>query len=76
MDNNQQTPSQAPSKPDLSAQTSPDSTVAAPVKDLGVNSGAPLASGSSPFTGKDTSMTTGEKAGGKIVTTETGSAKA
>ena len=73
MDNNQQTPSQVASKPDLSAQTSPNSTVAAPVKDLGVNSGAPMSSGSSPFSGKDISMTTGEKAGGKIVTTETGS---
>lgn len=73
MDNNQQTPSQVPTKPDLSAQTSPDNSVAAPVKDLGVNSGAPMGSGASPFSGKDTSMTTGEKAGGKIVTTETGS---
>jgi hypothetical protein len=73
MDNNQQTPSQVAGKPDLSAQTSPNSTVAAPVKDLGVNSGQPISSGSSPFTGADTSMTTGEKAGGKIVTTETGS---
>jgi hypothetical protein len=73
MDNNQQTPSQAAGKPDLSAKTSPDNSVSAPVKDLGVNSGKPMASGASPFTGSDTSMTTGEKAGGKIVTTETGS---
>lgn len=73
MDNNQQTPSQVPTKPDLSAQTSPDNSVAAPVKDLGVNSGKPMNSGSSPFSGKDESMTTGEKAGGHIVTTETGS---
>lgn len=73
MDNNQQAPSQEASKPDLSAQTSPNSTVAAPVKDLGVNSGKPMNAGASPFTGSDTSMTTGEKAGGKIVTTETGS---
>ena len=73
MDNNQQTPSQAPTKPDLSAQTSPNNSVAAFVTDLGVNSGKPISSGASPFSGKDTSMTTGEKAGGKIVTTETGS---
>jgi hypothetical protein len=73
MDNNQQTPSQVATKPDLSAQTSPDNSVAAPVKDLGVNSGTPISSGTSPFTGSNESMTTGEKAGGNIVTTETGS---
>ena len=73
MDNNQQTPSQEASRPDLSAQTSPGNSGSAPVKDLGVNSGKPMKAGSSPFTGKDESMTVGENAGGNIVTTETGS---
>jgi hypothetical protein len=74
MDNNQQTPSQAAGKPEVTAQTSPDHTAAAAVTNLGVNE--PKVQGGSvqsPFTGQDVSMTTGAAFGGPIVSTEQGS---
>ena len=75
MDNNQQTPSQAAGKPEVTAQTAPDHTVSAPVTNLGVNQAKTMtgASVQSPLTGTDVSMTTGQAFGGPIVSTEQGS---
>jgi hypothetical protein len=70
MDNNQQAPSKPAGKPDLSAQTSPGNGASATLTNVDAASkmGVP-----SPLTGADVSMTTAQKAGGKIVTTEAGS---
>ena len=75
MDNNQQAPSQAASKPEISAQTAPDHTASKPVTNLGVNEPKTLSGNSvqSPLTGTDVSMTTGQTYGGPIVSTEQGS---
>ena len=75
MDNNQQTPSQASSKPEVSAQTAPGNGASASVTNLGVNSPKTMegASVQSPLTGTDVSMTTGQAFGGPIVSTEQGS---
>ena len=74
MDNNQQTPSQPAGKPDLSAQVSPGNVIDPGVSNLGVNEAGTMGGTGSPFTGSDVSMTTPERLGGKIVTTEIGSA--
>ena len=75
MDNNQQTPSQAAGKPEVSAQTSPDHTASHAVTNLGVNEPKTMtgASVQSPLTGANESMTTGAAFGGPIVSTEQGS---
>lgn len=75
MDNNQQSPSQAASKPEVSAQTAPDHGASASVTNLGVNEPKTMAGSSvqSPLTGTDVSMTTGQTYGGPIVSTEQGS---
>ena len=75
MDNNQQTPSQASGKPEVSAQTAPDHGASASVTNLGVNEPKTMAGNSvqSPLTGTDVSMTTGQTFGGPIVSTEQGS---
>lgn len=75
MDNNQQTPTQAATKPEVTAQTAPDHTVSAPVTNLNVNEPKTMtgASVQSPLTGTDVSMTTAQTFGGPIVSTEQGS---
>jgi hypothetical protein len=75
MDNNQQTPDQAASKPEVASATSPDHTVAPTVTNLGVHEPKTMtgASVQSPLTGTDVSMTTGQTFGGPIVSTEQGS---
>jgi hypothetical protein len=75
MDNNQQTPDQAASKPEVTAQTAPDHTASHAVTNLGVNEPKTLAGASvqSPLSGSDVSMTTGAAFGGPIVSTEQGS---
>ena len=75
MDNNQQAPSQAAGKPDVTAQTAPDHGASASVTNLGVNEPKTMAGSSvqSPLTGTDVSMTTGQNFGGPIVSTEQGS---
>ena len=75
MDNNQQSPSQAAGKPEVSAQTAPDHGASASVTNLGVNEPKTMAGSSvqSPLTGTDVSMTTGQTYGGPIVSTEQGS---
>lgn len=75
MDNNQQTPSQPASKPEVTAATSPDHSVSASVTNLNVNEPKTLtgASVQSPLSGADVSMTTGQPFGGPIVSTEQGS---
>lgn len=75
MDNNQQSPSQASGKPEVSAQTAPGNGASAPVTNLGVNEPKTMAGNSvqSPLTGTDVSMTTGQTFGGPIVSTEQGS---
>lgn len=75
MDNNQQTPDQAASKPEVTSVTSPDHTASASVTNLGVNEPKTLAGDSvqSPLSGADVSMTTGATYGGPIVSTEQGS---
>jgi hypothetical protein len=75
MDNNQQTPSQASGKPEISAATAPDHGASASVTNLGVNEPKTLAGSSvqSPLSGADVSMTTGQTFGGPIVSTEQGS---
>ena len=75
MDNNQQTPDQAASKPEVTAATAPDHTASKPVTNLGVNEPKTMtgASVQSPLSGSDVSMTTGATFGGPIVSTEQGS---
>lgn len=75
MDNNQQTPSQAAGKPEISAQTAPDHGASAPTTNLGVNEPKTMSGASvqSPLSGSDVSMTTGQTFGGPIVSTEQGS---
>lgn len=75
MDNNQQTPSQAAGKPEVTAQTAPDHGASASVTNLGVNEPKTMAGASvqSPLSGADVSMTTGQAFGGPIVSTEQGS---
>ena len=75
MDNNQQAPSQAAGKPEISAQTAPGNGASSPVTNLGVNSPKTLTVSSvqSPLSGSDVSMTTGQTFGGPIVSTEQGS---
>lgn len=75
MDNNQQTPSQAAAKPEISAATAPDHYASDPVTNLGVNEPKTMtgASVQSPLSGSDVSMTTGQTFGGPIVSTEQGS---
>ena len=74
MDNNQQSPSQASSKPEVAAQTAPNNAPSASVTNLGVNEPKVLGgSVQSPLTGENVSMTTGAAFGGPIVSTEQGS---
>jgi hypothetical protein len=75
MDNNQQTPSQATGKPEVTAQTAPDHSASASVTNLNVNEPKTMtgASVQSPLSGSDVSMTTGQAFGGPIVSTEQGS---
>jgi hypothetical protein len=75
MDNNQQSPSQAAGKPEITAQTAPDHGATASVTNLSVNEPKTMtgASVQSPLTGANESMTTGSTFGGPIVTTEQGS---
>lgn len=75
MDNNQQTPSQAAGKPEISAQTAPDNGASVSVTNLGVHEPKTMtgASVQSPLSGSDVSMTTGQTFGGPIVSTEQGS---
>jgi len=75
MDNNQQAPSQAAGKPEVTAATAPDHGASASVTNLGVNEPKTLAGASvqSPLTGANESMTTGAAFGGPIVSTEQGS---
>lgn len=75
MDNNQQAPSQAAGKPEISAQTAPDHGASASVTNLGVNEPKTMQGSSvqSPLTGANESMTTGATFGGPIVSTEQGS---
>lgn len=75
MDNNQQTPSQAAGKPEVTAQTAPDHGASASVTNLGVNEPKTMSGASvqSPLSGSDVSMTTGQAFGGPIVSTEQGS---
>jgi hypothetical protein len=77
MDNNQQVAGsgteQAASATPVTEQAGPNGgQVNAPVSNLGVNNPS-SANVSSPFTGKDVSMTTPQYAGGNITTTEAGS---
>ena len=77
MDNNQQVTGSGTEQPSSSTpvteQAGPDGgNASVSVHNLGVNN--PGSSGvSSPFTGKDVSMTTPQYAGGNITTTEVGS---
>ena len=75
MDNNQQTPSQAASKPEVTAQTAPGNGVSASVTNLGIHEPKTMegASVQSPLSGSDVSMTTSQPFGGPIVSTEQGS---
>lgn len=75
MDNNQQTPDQVASKPEVNSAVAPDHTASRPVTNLGVNEPKTMAGNSvqSPLTGTDVSMTTGQTFGGPIVSTEQGS---
>ena len=75
MDNNQQTPSQASGKPEVTAQTAPGSSVSQAVTNLNVNEPKTMtgASVQSPLSGSDVSMTTSQPFGGPIVSTEQGS---
>jgi hypothetical protein len=75
MDNNQQTPSQAASKPEVSAATAPDNSASAKVTNLNVNEPKTMSGASvqSPLSGSDVSMTTAQTFGGPIVSTEQGS---
>jgi hypothetical protein len=75
MDNNQQTPSQAASKPEISAATAPDHGASASVTNLGLHEPKIMSGASvqSPLTGANESMTTGAAFGGPIVSTEQGS---
>ena len=77
MDNNQQVSGagieQPASATPVTEQAGPDGgQKTSPTKDLGVNNPTTMGTGS-PFVGKDTSMTSGEYAGGNITTTEVGS---
>lgn len=77
MDNNQQSKEggvqQASSATPVTEQAGPAGATSAPAKtDLGVNNAGTISTGS-PFTGKDVSMTTPQRAGGPIATTEAGS---
>ena len=76
MDNNQQTPSQASGKPEVTAQTAPGSSVSQAVTNLNVNEPKTMtgASVQSPLSGSDVSMTTSQPFGGPIVSTEIGRA--
>jgi hypothetical protein len=75
MDNNQQTPSQASTKPEVTAATAPDHGASASVTNLGIHEPKTMtgASVQSPLSGSDVSMTTGQAFGGPIVSTEQGS---
>lgn len=75
MDNNQQTPDQPTSKPEVNSAVAPDHYSAKPATNLGVNEPKTMtgASVQSPLTGTDVSMTTGQTFGGPIVSTEQGS---
>jgi hypothetical protein len=75
MDNNQQTPSQAAGKPEVTSASSPNSAAAHAVTNLGVHEPKIMSGASvqSPLTGANESMTTGAAFGGPIVSTEQGS---
>jgi hypothetical protein len=72
MDNNQQAPSQASGKPEVSNATSPSQYNPIATTNLGVNEPKTMTGSSiqSPLTGTDVSMTTGQPFGGPIVSTE------
>lgn len=77
MDNNQQVAGSGTEQPSSSTpvteQAGPDGATSAPaVTNLGVHNPS-TSNVSSPFTGKDVSMTTPQYAGGNITTTEVGS---
>jgi hypothetical protein len=77
MDNNQQSKDGGTQQPasatPVTEQAGPNGGTQSPsVKDLGVNNPAKTTT-QAAFTGKDVSMTTPQRAGGPIVTTEAGS---
>jgi hypothetical protein len=77
MDNNQQVAGAGTEQPasaaNVTEQAGPQAgTHSAPTSNLGVNNPGTIGV-SSPFTGKDVSMTTPQYAGGPIATTEAGS---
>jgi hypothetical protein len=75
MDNNQQTPDQASSKPEVTSVSAPANAGSPAVTNLGIHEPKTMtgASVQSPLTGANESMTTGPAFGGPIVSTEQGS---
>lgn len=73
MDNNQQTPSQPASKPEVTSVV-PEATITPSVTNLGIHEPKVMGGSiQSPLTGANESMTTGAAFGGPIVSTEQGS---